>query len=518
MKKLHILLSIVCLSLLTSCLKDQENLFDKSSDQRAEEAIAADYKLLAGAEHGWLMQYFPSPYRTYGGYNIIMKFTADGQVTIASENDIIETASGVPGGFYHEANSYYKITQSAGIVLSFDTYNEVFHLFSTPDAPIGGETGKGLEGDYDFEFITTSPDKIVLKGKKTSNYAVLTPMPDDNWEGYFDNISKTKNQIVFNTAIGNIDNKEYTMTIWHNDRWVEIETADTLLEAPFCYNTDGIILYEPLEVGSKKIQTLKYDGETGVLYAAEDAATKFDGQIIPAIVINNVGASIASDNNANTLEYFFNFADRFTYTPTVDWITASINGNKLTINIAANNTGNMRAGGLIVENNGMKEMIMISQMEVSDLIGNYALSCLDSDGVAYNAAAMVSKAQTGENDYILTFNYPNRNYPQSFQMTWNAAETRFEFKSGQTLGTIGQYVSFLCFIDAKFNYWTSTSTSYTGYLYPSLNSDGIAELTVGGAFGTNPIGGLCILVGNNSDITQMLGYYDYFTNILFTKQ
>ena len=41
MKKIQILLGIAILGLLTSCLKDQEDIFDKPSAQRAEEAIAA---------------------------------------------------------------------------------------------------------------------------------------------------------------------------------------------------------------------------------------------------------------------------------------------------------------------------------------------------------------------------------------------------------------------------------------------------------------------------------------------
>ena len=154
MKKIHILFAVAILGLLTSCLKDQEDVFDKQSAIRAEEAIAADYKILAGAEHGWLLKYYPSPYRTYGGYCVLMKFTEDGKVTVAS--DIAKPTV--------TADSYYKIAQSAGIVLSFDTYNEIFHLFSTPDAPLGGDTGKGWEGDYDFEFISASSEKIVLKG------------------------------------------------------------------------------------------------------------------------------------------------------------------------------------------------------------------------------------------------------------------------------------------------------------------------------------------------------------------
>jgi len=134
MKNVKILLGIAILGLMTSCLKDQEDTFDKPSAQRAEESIAANYQILAGAEHGWLMQYYPSPYRTYGGYNVFMKFTADGKVTVASDIDDPEAT----------AESNYKITQSAGVVLSFDTYNEIFHLFSTPDAPPWRREGQGL--------------------------------------------------------------------------------------------------------------------------------------------------------------------------------------------------------------------------------------------------------------------------------------------------------------------------------------------------------------------------------------
>ena len=57
MKKIQILLGIAILGLLTSCLKDQEDTFDKPSAQRAEEAIAANYQVLAGAGNGWLMKY-----------------------------------------------------------------------------------------------------------------------------------------------------------------------------------------------------------------------------------------------------------------------------------------------------------------------------------------------------------------------------------------------------------------------------------------------------------------------------
>ena len=73
-------------------------------------------------------------------------------------------------------------------------------------------------------------------------------------------------------------------------------------------------------------------------------------------------------------------------------------------------------------------------------------------------------------------------------MTWNEAETRFELQSGQSLGRLGQYYSFLCFIDEEFSYWTSTSKSYTAYIIPSLNQNGQAVLSLGGAFSGIDIG------------------------------
>lgn len=518
MKKIHIILSIVFLGMLTSCLKDQEDTFDKSADVRVREAIAADYKILASAENGWLMQYYPSPYQTFGGYNVIMKFTEDGKVTVDTEQDI--TAAAASAGVLNPATtateSLYKITQSAGVVLSFDTFNEIFHLFSTPDAPVGGETGEGLQGDYDFEIISASESEVVLKGKRSGNYAKMVPMTGD-WDDYFSQVSELKNNLVFNDAVANIDGENAVMTLYHNDRWVEIKTPDSLVSMPFCYTPEGIKLYESVQVGSKDIEELKYDGEAGALIADDDAKTVFSGLIIPTIVVNNVGSAISCNNDAVVKEYTFNFADRFTYTPSVDWIKAPASGKKLTISIDANNTGNMRAGAIVIENQGQKAVITVSQMEVTDLIGIYDVTCLDRENAEYKTQARVVAAEGGSaNDFILQLVYLG--YIQSIAMTWDETTSSFKVQSGQSMGKLGQYYSFLAFIDAGFNYWTSTSKTAIVSIIPSMNDEGKATLSLSGNFGSNAIGGLCILVGNDPAIENMLGYYDYFTKMLFTKQ
>ncbi|MBO6032878.1 MAG: DUF4302 domain-containing protein [Prevotella sp.] len=273
MKKIHIIFAVAILGLLTSCLKDQEDVFDKPSAQRAEEAIAADYKILTSAEHGWLMQYYPSPYRTYGGYNVLMKFTADGKVTVASDV------------YYPDATaeSFYKITQSAGIVLSFDTYNEIFHLFSTPDAPLGGDTGEGLEGDYDFEFISASAEKIVLKGKKSGNYATMVPLKDDNWADYITKIG---------TIEEGMDFPKYTMTVGGTEVAIvkaernfemtySTATTDTTINVPYVVTDAGIQFYEPITIEGKEINGFSYVENTYDFPCSNDAGIVLNGIVPP---------------------------------------------------------------------------------------------------------------------------------------------------------------------------------------------------------------------------------------------
>ncbi len=174
MKKIYYLLYLATAVLFAACTNEEDDLFDTSSALRADAAIAADTKILTDAANGWMMEYFPEAQQSYGGYNVLLKFGTDGKVTVASElyeNSDITT-------------SLYSVKQSAGIVLSFDTYNEIFHFFSDPSDPAGvGGNGYGLEGDYDFLILEATAEKVTLKGKKTGGIAVLTPMKED-WEEY----------------------------------------------------------------------------------------------------------------------------------------------------------------------------------------------------------------------------------------------------------------------------------------------------------------------------------------------
>ena len=289
MKKIHILFAVAILGLLTSCLKDQEDIFDEQSAVRAEKAIAADYKILAGAEHGWLMKYYPSPYRTYGGYCVFLKFTEDGKVTAAS--DIAKPTA--------TADSYYKITQSAGIVLSFDTFNDIFHAFSTPDAPLGGDTGKGWEGDYDFEFVSASAEKIVLKGKKTGNYATLVPFTDDNWAAYMTTAAVVEEDMNFPKYTMNVDGLDVSISKSYRNFSMTYATAttDTTINVPYVVSDAGIEFYEPITLNGKEISGFKYVADTFDFPSTTDESIVLKGIVPPlnSILVNDLWACSLSN-------------------------------------------------------------------------------------------------------------------------------------------------------------------------------------------------------------------------------
>lgn len=98
MKKTAIILFLVLAipALLTSCLFDEEDLFDKSASERIEAAKQEAKTVLESAENGWHVRYFPSPTQEFGGYNLFFKFS-EGSVTVASEIEsnpsITETSS-----------------------------------------------------------------------------------------------------------------------------------------------------------------------------------------------------------------------------------------------------------------------------------------------------------------------------------------------------------------------------------------------------------------------------------------
>lgn len=271
-KAYYILLYLVATVLTTACTHEEEDLFDSSSAARADAAVKADLEILTGATNGWLMEYFPEAQQSYGGYNVLVKFGTDGKVTVASE---LYNAD-------NTATSLYSVTQSAGVVLSFDTYNDIFHLFSDPSDPTGlGGKGNGMEGDYDFLILEATAEKILLKGKKSGGLATLTPMPS-NWKEYISEIQDASSTMSFKKF--NLEMNGLSIPVTVSNRILtftyEDENGDNKsVTASYIVNTAGYKFYEPIIIAGTTLSGFNFDATNSLFTATDDENVK----LVPVI-------------------------------------------------------------------------------------------------------------------------------------------------------------------------------------------------------------------------------------------
>ena len=272
MKKIYYsLLYLVAALTIVACTHEEEDLFDNSSAIRADEAIVADLSVLTGSENGWLMEYFPEANQAFGGYNVLLKFGTDGKVTVASELY----------GASQTATSLFSVKQSAGIVLSFDTYNTIFHLFSDPADPTGaGGKGYGLEGDYDFLILEATPEKVVLQGKKSGGLAVMTPM-NGSWNEYLTAIQAADGAMIFSKYKLEMGGQEIPVSISYRTLTFTYEEDGNVVSktGSFIVTQTGYKFYEPIVVNGKTIEGFVLDAANNLFTEANDGSIK----LIPVI-------------------------------------------------------------------------------------------------------------------------------------------------------------------------------------------------------------------------------------------
>lgn len=269
MKKIiNCLLIVLSVTLYVSCTPQEDDLFGDSSANRIDAALKANNDILIGATNGWLMEYYPSKTQQYGGYNMLVKFSDDGMVTVAS--DVFEPSEKV--------TSTYSLLQSGGAVLSFDTYNEIMHFFSDPKNPSGvGTNGKGMEGDFEFVIMESSKEKMVLQGRKTRNIIVMTPLDAAiEWEDYLGTLTKADSKMAVGNArfiCGDVEG-----LVSFSFRRMAITYANdgvqTTVNVPFIVTEKGYKFYEPLHLGGVIVNELTYAKLDEVLFTSPDGKVK----------------------------------------------------------------------------------------------------------------------------------------------------------------------------------------------------------------------------------------------------
>lgn len=253
MKKLYTISFLFVLLAFGSCSPEQDDLFDKTAAERIDVAIKENLTVLRGATNGWVMEYYPSKSKLYGGYTILFSFGEDGKASVSCDL------------FAHDkvVKSEYEVKQSTGVMLTFNTYNEIFHFFSEPSNFLGiGEQGDGMEGDYEFLILSCTPEKVVLKGKKTGTKMIMTPMPEsETWAQYLTavkGITSKAYPAAYDVQVGG--KTEYTVTQQYHI-FILTNQDGSQRHLPFVYTAEGLKFYEPIAIGDQEVQQLAWSNE-----------------------------------------------------------------------------------------------------------------------------------------------------------------------------------------------------------------------------------------------------------------
>ena len=239
MKAKYLVIIGLLAATFAACSRDEESLFDKPAAIRAQEAIDNALDVLTSAENGWEMAYFPNLEASAKGYNMVLKFSKNGNVSVTAKNSAT-TANKI----MTDTASTWAVKSDYGPILTFDTYNDVFHAFSDPK-----ENGAGLLGDYEFLILKATPELVLLKGKKHSAYTVMRPMKNTDLAAYFTACEKMQSKLFGNNNIVTLtqgDNKMYLYNgaegQFQSAAYGSPLVAEAATYHPVCSTEDGIIV------------------------------------------------------------------------------------------------------------------------------------------------------------------------------------------------------------------------------------------------------------------------------------
>lgn len=141
-------LSIFLLVLIFTSCQDDGHVFEKSADERATEAIASLKEKLVAPSNGWIIKYRPE--QASGSFNVLLKFDENNNVNI-------KTDYGVNEGEFYDQTVTYRIDNSLGLELIFETYSFFSYLFEQEEATFGAE--------YEFNYINETNGSLVFRSK-----------------------------------------------------------------------------------------------------------------------------------------------------------------------------------------------------------------------------------------------------------------------------------------------------------------------------------------------------------------
>lgn len=252
MKKIYnLLLMLAMTSCFVACTQEVDDVFDKSSADRMTEAITNTKDVLCSAPNGWHVEYYGS--LQYGGYHMFCTFDKDNNVTAINE---------IYGAAESET-SHYTLLQSQGVLLSFDTYNPIFHFFSDPENAAGvGDNGKGMLGDFEFRVLTCRPDSVILLGKKHGAKIVMTPAAADvNIGNFFDAVTALEENLGYSKFALTVGEKVYDVKNSYRQLTATDPETGNATDLPYIVTENSIKFYKPVTLGDQVLTEMTFSND-----------------------------------------------------------------------------------------------------------------------------------------------------------------------------------------------------------------------------------------------------------------
>jgi hypothetical protein len=279
----NILIAAGAVLVLAACDNDYEPIFNEPTDERVEQALNEYSTLINSAPYGWKAALYTE---AGGGYFYYLDFQEDGNVTMVSDFNTTTAANTMSGTWVLKA--LQKPT------LTFDTYSYI-HMPADPDGNVnGGNPGEGLLSDFEFTFVRTSGDSIVMKGLKHKTELYLLKATEEETSSILgDDIL----HILQNTNNYIADNRGLKLQLPGNTVVpVAIDVARKLLAAqylsadgtkietfisPFTFSLDGIVLKTAASINGNTFRELYWNDDKGVYIAQLAAPVELVNDIEP---------------------------------------------------------------------------------------------------------------------------------------------------------------------------------------------------------------------------------------------
>lgn len=257
-------------AMLSSCgASEEDDLFPESAAQRLNHSVNYWKELLTSSPNGWAMEYLPDD-GAYGGFVYTAKFTGeDAEITASTISFASATGESWPAGTV--VKSKYIVKAEQGVILSFDTYNNIFHFWSEP---ISTTYPDGYGGDYEFVFNSVSADEdtIQFTGKKHGNKMLMYRLEDQDAQGLARDLTKMRNIMMsLNFTDFEVDGRNYPVSFSNNQLLITDTIDDSnSVSSPLFFTKSGFKLYEPEEINGQKFQNFEFDDSRGAFVAKEN--------------------------------------------------------------------------------------------------------------------------------------------------------------------------------------------------------------------------------------------------------